>query len=595
MSLLVAARRELLPSPPQEGQPAVLLEGAWPGVRSLDEAVDARFGWIDADCCRLVESLDEADPRPACLPHVSLAHLNALALRYYFVKLLRPIVYFTEIQPLAPGEPVELLVSRDRDEDYAEVLQQLCRLAGADCQIRWTAGAAILQANRPLQSRWRRWLDLLRSKFEPRGDASDPRRRVILCGNPRILEPICGELLDRGCAVWWLYDQLAVKAWLRWRQRGVGQLVCNSALGTKNKLRPAAVDFCAYRGVDLCGPLQRWLARCRQEYGQQQARLVEQIDAHFARVRPDALVLDQDATPMARAAVSVCRRHEAESFVVQHGAPVCRFGFAPPAADRLLAWGAASQRQLQAWDVSPERIQVTGSPVHDLLFQRLSAAGRRQTAGDGITHILLLATTPPRDERPDSVAFHLTKSTYAGMLRAALAAVAKLRHARLVIKLHPRSPGDPVVRTVIGEYPQVETRLIASGPLEPLLLEADCVLSCVSSGGIDATLAGVPVVQLLPAGSADLLPHDAWGLLGSARTEAELAPLLSQALSEGRQVVARPNADVFGNVATSAAANVADVVVAAGNPPVSVMNRLERLQQSDTKRRRNLTQSTVRD
>lgn len=601
MPLFVAARCELLPSPPQDQQPAVLLEGTWPAewslpaLRSLDEAVDARFAWIDADCCRLAESLQETGAGPACLPDVSTAHLNALSLRYSFVKLLRAIVYFTEIQPLQPGQRVELLVNRDRDEDYAEVLEQLCRLAGAECLIHWTSTSAGPQTSLPPHPRWRRWLDLLRRGLEPQADPSDPRRRVILCGNPRILEPVCRELLDRGCAVWWLYDQLALKAWLRWRRRGVGQLVCNSGLGTKNKFRPPKVEFCAYRGVDLCGPVHRWLAKCQQVYGQRQTRLVEQIDAHFARVRPDALVVDEDATPMTRAAAAVCKQHQAVSFVVQHGAPACRFGFAPPSADRLLVWGASSQRQLEAWGVSPERMHVTGSPVHDRLFQTLSAAPQRQTAGDRITQILLLATTPPRDERPDSIALHLTKSTYAGMLRAALAAIAKLPHARLIVKLHPRSPEDPIVRTVAGEYPHVETRWIATGPLEPLLLTADCVLSCFSSAGIDATLAGVPVIQLLPAGSADVLPHDEWGLLGSARTEAELTPLLLQALREGRQTVARPNANVFGNTKMSAVANIADAVLAAGDPSASVRSRLARLQQSTAKRQRNLTQSAARD
>ena len=37
---------------------------------------------------------------------------------------------------------------------------------------------------------------------------------------------------------------------------------------------------------------------------------------------PDALVLDEDATPLARAAVTLARRHRAASFVVRASLPL---------------------------------------------------------------------------------------------------------------------------------------------------------------------------------------------------------------------------------------------------------------------------------
>ena len=53
----------------------------------------------------------------------------------------------------------------------------------------------------------------------------------------------------------------------------------------------------------------------------------------------------ETAEPLARAAVAVARRHGCRSFVVPHGAPCCRFGFSPAAADNLLAWGESSRRK----------------------------------------------------------------------------------------------------------------------------------------------------------------------------------------------------------------------------------------------------------
>ncbi|MBL9083321.1 MAG: hypothetical protein JNK76_16015, partial [Planctomycetales bacterium] len=43
-----------------------------------------------------------------------------------------------------------------------------------------------------------------------------------------------------------------------------------------------------------------------------------------------------------------------------------------------------------------------------------------------------------------------------------------------------------------------------------------------------------PVVQILPEGSGDMIPAAWYGMLGSARSLAELRPLLAQALATPR-------------------------------------------------------------
>ena len=390
---------------------------------------------------------------------------------------------------------------------------------------------------------------------------------MVLCGNPRLLDPVCRELLARGCSVWWLYDRFALRSWLRWRPAGVGQLVCDSSLGRENRLVQPAVGTVDCRGVDLAGPLKRWIADRLATHGRRQTRIVEAIDTHFGRLRPDVLVLDEDATPLARAAVALARRHRAASFVVQHGAPVCRFGFVPLAADRFLAWGRSSRDQLTRWGMPGERIQITGSPQHDALCRALRSRRRRRPAAENRPpRILLLATSPPRDDRPDSVAFHLTAGNYAGMLRMALEAVSEIPGAELVVKLHPRTPHDPIARAVLAEFPSLASRVVTGGPLAMWLARADCVLSCASSAGVESTLAGVPVIQLLPAGSGDVLPHDAWGMIGTARHRVELEPLLARALCDDWQPAPRPDPNVFGDCDGVAAARIAGAVLAQHTP-----------------------------
>ncbi|MHC4180485.1 MAG: hypothetical protein ACYSWU_23530, partial [Planctomycetota bacterium] len=248
MRLFAYARHELIDRTPPpvptgrvspDGNPLpdvlLLLEGSWPsdapyGVhRSVDEAIDGRFDWIDRQAADFAELLGGADPEGLCgngvalcddspgrpLDSISPAYLNALALRYYLVKLIRPLAYFSEVQPLGPGDRIELVAAAGRDTDYAGVLSQYCRAARVFFRVRWVDGmAGRPAAGFPANDRWRRCIARLSGLLQPSPNLHDPGRRVVLCGNPRLLDPVCRELLARGCNLWWLGDRFAVRSWL---------------------------------------------------------------------------------------------------------------------------------------------------------------------------------------------------------------------------------------------------------------------------------------------------------------------------------------------------------------------------------------------
>ena len=611
VKITVYARRELLGPRAFAHGPAVLLEGSWPPAApgclhwSLDEAIDGRFEWIDALAADLAEEISQTGSVDDGLSSAGLsstgllsgpglyssADLNALALRYYLVKLVRIVAFFTEIRPLQAGDELEIALSPGSDEDLADLFQELAAASGAKCEVKWNARNHS-SGGFPKNGRPRRLIGRLARLVEPGKDiASHRRRRVVLCGNPRILDPIAEELLHNGCQIWWLYDRFAFHSWLRWRLRGVGQLLCNSSLGRKNRLTAHLPERLPCLGVNLTPAVGRWMAGRLQEHGRRQTRAVREINAHFRRVRPHRIVLSEDATPFARAAVSVARRHGTTSFVVQHGVPCCRFGFTPIAADHLLAWGRSSKDQLLDWGALPQQVHVTGSPQHDRIIKQFQHSNGGQTtrvlwgkasratgllrslasaepsgtrtveaarrliassfSGRPILspNILLLATTPPREGRPDSIAIHLTQATHAQMLRIAMAAVAKIEGATLDIKLHPRAPSDPIMKSVLAEFKSLPVKLVRKGSLQASVAHADCILSCMSTAGVEATLSGVPVVQLLPQGSADIMPHRRWGLIGSARTQAELDRLLSKILLQGWKSPGTVDEDVFANSA----------------------------------------------
>jgi len=556
---------------PKPGEPTLLLEGSWPseasdGMRwSLDDAIDGRFDWIDEVATDWAAALAEDD--------CGAAYLNVLPLRYYLVKLLRLAAYFSDVQALRDFDGVELVAAVGRDRDYADVLAQMCRAAGVPCHVRWVTGTERASQQFPRNAPWRRWAGQLLGGSAIRKSA----REIVLCGNPRLLDPVCGQLLRQGCRPAWLYDRFALKSWLRWRASGVRQLVCDSSLGRENTLtpQPFAPDLAqrlVCRGVSLAGPIRRWMAERTKAHGPRQTRLVEQIDAHFRQICPQAVVLDEDATPMARAVVAVARRHGARSFVVQHGVPCCRFGFAPAAADRVLVWGRSSELQLLDWGVPPERIRVTGWPQYDR--KRVTVPVLRGSATATPTpltrspRILLLATVPPRDDRPDSVALHLTGRSYAEMLRMAFATVAGIDAVELIVKLHPRTTDDPVIGALHSEFSAMRCRVVRRGPLLRWLDGIDCVLSCGSTAGVEAAMAGLPVIQLVPPGATGFPPHDRWGLVGTARRAAELQRLLGRVLVEGWRGHGWADPDVVDNVDKPAAARVVDEILR--TPPTEI-------------------------
>jgi hypothetical protein len=570
---LLFTRYDLVDAEALDRQPALLLEGAWPeaedfpGRHSLDAAIGSSFAWIDETASALAETW--AGPG-------RVAELNALALRYYLVKLLRVVAYFTEVGPLAGGDQIELAATARRDEDYVDMLVQLCHRAGAVCRVRWVERGRAPAQTFPPNRRWRQIAGRLAGLLEPRGSGG-----VVFCGNPTLLGPLCREVRKQGSPAWWLFDRFSPGAWRRWRPLGCGQWVCDSSLGRDVRPAPyfARVGRIECRGVDLCLAVERFLLFLRTTQGPRQTRMLERLDDHFRQFRPQALVLGEDATPLARAAAAVARRYGVPSCVLQHGAPCCRFGFAPLTADRILVWGASSARQLIDWGVPEERIEIVGSPWHEEFLARLPArlaqAARPATtpfalpgvvsqgvtaasnahvgqvanlppcwqvanlphgAGNGrrtlnrAPRILLLATVPPRDDRPDAVQLHLTGRSYREMVEMALSVVQRIPAAELLVKLHPRAPDDPLIRAALARFPGLRVRVVR-GRLDRWLAGTDCVLSCVSSAGVDAALAGLPVIQLLPAGSGPILPHEAWGMHGTARTAKELDDQLAQVLA----------------------------------------------------------------
>ncbi len=561
-------------------RPVVLLTGAWPydssqHVVELDSTLDCRFARLDrqAECLSQRAGREPLDCRSA-LPS---AWVNCLGLRYHLVRLLRVIEYFSSVQPPERGERLCLMADRTDADDVA-IITAMCRRAGAECLVRWRGDKPQeeLSITEP-EEWWRRSMRRLADGLSLPGRTFRAGPRVVLCGNPRFLDPVCQVLHERRCRIWWLYDRFAVKPFFRWHIKGVPQLTCQDAPHREGEPEDDRIDLppLPFQGIDLRPFVLNWLGGRLAARRRDQRRWHEQIDRHFRRIRPDLLVMDEDATPMKRIALAVARRYGGKSFVIQHGAPIARFGFAPLAADGIFVWGLSTLEQLERWGVPKEKVFVTGSPCHSALGQSLRRSVSRRVQVHRSPRILLLATVPPRDCRPDLVELNLNSRSYAEMIEAAFAAAGALDGATLVIKPHPRTRTDQTIDEAMLRHPNLPVEVVRSRSLEESLRGIDCVLSCLSSAGIEATLADIPVIQLVPRGAGQILPFDRWGLDGSAASAAELLPLLQKALSGQRPSGSTARRAVFADASFSvrgssqapdSAARIADILLDQAKP-----------------------------
>ncbi len=516
--------------------PALLLEGVWrPAIVrnvkagatwwSLDDLVDARLAHLDVAAVELAEQA---------------GGVHTLRLRYFLLKLLRAAWFFRQ----GPGRAtprIDLHLTRARDEDYASLFQALAAAGGPEVQLHWRQGAPAADVQPPVDAFWRQALGKLLTT-QCSGPAPGRRPNVVLMGDARRLDGVCATLVRRGYSPWWLYERFAVRTWWRWRGQGVRQIVLNGNPGGFHEVgashRPPEPGPLLWEGVDLAPAVRVWQNRAPQPSAARDVRLSERVTAVVEKVGPAAIVLDEDATPLARTAVNCGKRLGIPSLVVQHGAPCVRFGFAAPLADVTCVWGEASRRQLLRWGARPDQIRVTGFPA-------LPAPRRRPRRAPGRTmRVLLLGTVPPRNDRPDAAEFCLTTDRYAQMLAGVCAALASLaqrladpaeplpfRRVQLWVRPHPRSPHDPILAAALRAYPQLRPRLVRRGGLLRHAARAHLAIGCASSSVVEAAQAGAATIQLMPVGSArEVFEPAEWGLNATCRSPAELQAALGRLL-----------------------------------------------------------------
>ncbi|MDA7979291.1 MAG: hypothetical protein MPJ50_11050 [Pirellulales bacterium] len=550
-----------------ESADALLLEGDWLAVDeqqhagrwALDAECDVRQKWIDETAHKLA-ALAARDTRFLFAsvdggesPALNAADLFALKLRYEFVKWLRLIAFFGNHRPSGECrlyEPVSDYNTTSTKE-YGLLLHAIAQRDAFPLRILPDQQEATplqpetgSQTHESVARRDRRsYVERLCRLVTPRSGSR--RARVMFSGNPRILDPICSEFSCRGHSTIWLRKQFAPRSWLKWRFRGGHQLVMPRPIQGKTQKFFSSVGDSAgapspylIDGIDLAGCISSFLFRLVQSHGDSLWQEHEQLQETLHEHRPTCLILDEDATSGKRLTVNAAQKQGIPSFVIQHGAPRLQFGFAPLMADAILAWGDSSRAQLVRFGISPERIAITGRADWSRTRRSSQNASKKKAQANvkkrarRNIHVLLLATTWPRDDRPEPVAFHLTSRAHAELVNNVFAALSRFPGARLTIKRHPRCEHGDCFQRIVEHFPRVRTRVIKRGTAVDLARQADVTLNLASGSGIEAAADGAKVIELVPAGGQELLPAEAWGGIGSATTVDQLSQLLAQILDQ---------------------------------------------------------------
>ncbi|MBI3855482.1 MAG: UDP-glycosyltransferase [Planctomycetes bacterium] len=219
----------------------------------------------------------------------------------------------------------------------------------------------------------------------------------------------------------------------------------------------------------------------------------------------------------------------------------------PGFADRVLVFGEDVRRWLVAQGRRPEEIVVTGNPAFENLgdpaLPARAAGWRKQRGLDG--RKLILWASSPEPARPA-----LLEET----LSALLAALPRHPDWHLIYRRHPSEPFLPV--------PLHERSSHSDGrdPLEVLLHAVDAVVVTVSTVGIEAALAGKPLVKVCLSRFDAISPYETMGIALPVRRIDELEGQVERALGDGPESKALAAARRRYPPVGDAARNVADVL-----------------------------------
>lgn len=253
----------------------------------------------------------------------------------------------------------------------------------------------------------------------------------------------------------------------------------------------------------------------------------QQIEAELAMLRPDAILLFADNHFPVQSYVLVARKQGVPTIMTQHGLDCEQYCLEEAYADVISVWGKSRLQRYQECSIwQPTQIQANGNPEYD----RLTLP--RQLDRSGV--YWLWATRPHCPEKCYSPSRHPQEGLQ--ILESLLAALARSRQSRLVIKPHPLDDVK-LYQSYIDRQRLNDRVVISSQPVQSLIPDASVVISEDSTVGLEAMFLGKVVIHAHFAASEPVMPFVQYGAALPGYTSEMLQTALQQAeyLSEAQQ------------------------------------------------------------
>lgn len=349
--------------------------------------------------------------------------------------------------------------------------------------------------------------------------------------------------------------------------RGAGRygIVCDSLLdrvapirGTARLLRRLSADYAALerRGMFEEFGLAPGLAAFFREhfpfrpgaYLSTLAAFAAATERFLARWRPALVVHVSDVHMTGRLVAALAARDGVPALVIQNhitGGPT--FGYLPLSSTKMAVWGPVSYDWMVEGGAPPEKLAVVGSPYAAVAARSLESV-----------------VVEKKERRAVVVATNNYDPDVNRVLALACAAYAKERGVPLVFRPHPAESEAPY-RAVIRKTAPADAAVARDAPLAEVLAGAAVVVASHSGVGVDAVVAGVPLVHVnLLAGVPDYIPYVEYGAAVGVNDARELPAALDDVLASppdrfdaGREAFARAYlgseaGDPFANIAALA-------------------------------------------
>jgi hypothetical protein len=232
----------------------------------------------------------------------------------------------------------------------------------------------------------------------------------------------------------------------------------------------------------------------------------------FDRLRPRCVVSTTYSNIVGRATACAARRAGSRSIYMQHGMfPDCDF-FASFTNDLLLLWGEANRRTMLRNGIPDSQIQVVGATIYDDLIHRAEPRNHQHADGDNTVRIAYLAS------RTGGLAVNASQAKRCCAVVAE--AAARVSNSELTVKVHP---GDKtgMLEAMAPKFPGLV--LVKDGSSEDVIRQCDIAIVVSSTTGLEACIAGKPLIVLKVAGAPDYGPYEDYGAAAYVQLDDEHA------------------------------------------------------------------------